>query len=110
MADEKKRDDDYTIELGDSSDRRPNEPRFVQAEPRPLAAPAPSLSFTNNPMISIVCYCGSSILMTVANKYLVSAGNFNLTFFLLFVQVRRTARPVLSHRALLMGYGWMARY
>ena len=44
-------------------------------------------SVTNNPAISILCYCGSSILMTVTNKYVLSGTGFNLNFFLLCVQV-----------------------
>ncbi|KAI6814405.1 GDP-mannose transporter, partial [Hortaea werneckii] len=43
-------------------------------------------SVTNNPAISILCYCGSSILMTVTNKYVLSGTGFNLNFFLLCVQ------------------------
>ena len=85
MADEKKRNDDYIVEL---DDRRPNGHTF-EAEAKP--APAPSMhassSMTNNPTVSILCYCGSSIMMTVANKYCVNNKDFNLTFFLLFVQV-----------------------
>ena len=83
MADEKKRD--FTIELGD---KQPSG-RF-EAAPRPPPPSAHSNSMAavaNNPLISILTYCGSSILMTVANKYVVSGTNFNLNFFLLFVQV-----------------------
>ena len=65
------------------SERRQN--GHFDPAPRP---PATSVgNVTNNPMISIFAYCGSSILMTVANKYVVSGRNFNLNFFLLAVQV-----------------------
>ena len=85
MSDDKKRD--YAIELGD---RQPN--GHYDAPPRP---PPPTMQqnpvaiakVADNPLISILTYCGSSILMTVANKYVVSGTNFNLNFFLLFVQV-----------------------
>lgn len=46
-----------------------------------------SLSITENPVAAILAYCGSSILMTVTNKYVLSGVNFNLPFFLLCVQV-----------------------
>ncbi|KAH8821599.1 GDP-mannose transporter [Xylogone sp. PMI_703] len=41
---------------------------------------------TNNPTISILAYCLSSISMTVTNKYCVSGSNWNLNFFYLAVQ------------------------
>ena len=41
----------------------------------------------NHPMTPILSYCGSSILMTVLNKYVLSP-SFTLNFFLLGVQVR----------------------
>ncbi|RQM06477.1 hypothetical protein DH86_00002309 [Scytalidium sp. 3C] len=41
---------------------------------------------TNNPAISILAYCLSSISMTVTNKYCVSGPNWNLNFFYLAVQ------------------------
>lgn len=85
MSDDKKRD--YAIELGDKA---PN--GTFQAESRPPPSTmhqqsATMKSVVDNPLISILTYCGSSILMTVANKYVVSGTNFNLNFFLLFVQV-----------------------
>lgn len=78
--DNKKRD--YTVELGD---RQPN--GSFDAAPKPQAMSSPTgPSITNSPPISILAYCGSSILMTVTNKYVLSS-NFNLNFFLLAVQV-----------------------
>lgn len=47
-------------------------------------------SLTNSPMVAILSYCGSSILMTVTNKYVLGGRDFNLNFFLLCVQVRCT--------------------
>ena len=83
MADDKKRD--YTIELGD---RQPNAHFEAAPKPAPPTMHAASIhSIANNPTASIISYCGSSILMTVANKYLMNSHNFNLTFFLLAVQV-----------------------
>lgn len=43
-------------------------------------------SIANSGPVSILCYCASSILMTVTNKYVLSGYNFNLNFFLLAVQ------------------------
>lgn len=53
-----------------------------------MSAPA----VVNNPMFSILAYCGSSILMTVSNKYCVNGTGWNLSFFLLAVQVRAPDR------------------
>ncbi|KAI9697944.1 MAG: GDP-mannose transporter into the lumen of the Golgi [Candelina mexicana] len=75
MADDKKRDD-IAIEMSD-----PNEP---PAPPR--SAPNPAAAVANNPIIPILSYCVSSILMTVTNKFVLSGTGFNLNFFLLCVQ------------------------
>ncbi|KAK3715379.1 GDP-mannose transporter into the lumen of the Golgi [Vermiconidia calcicola] len=83
MADEKKRDD---VEPGE---KQPNGHFDAASRPPPSTMqgpPIPIPSVANNPLVSILTYCGSSILMTVANKYVVSGRNFNLNFFLLFVQ------------------------
>lgn len=40
----------------------------------------------NSGPISILSYCGSSILMTVTNKFVVNLNNFNMNFVMLFVQ------------------------
>lgn len=77
MADDKK-SDDYRIEMGD-----------VRRSPSPAMRPVPprhNSSVTENAMIAILSYCGSSILMTVTNKYVLSGVDFNLNFFLLCVQ------------------------
>ena len=79
MADDKKKED-YTIEMGER-----NGDRFEP--PRPTyTPPARQSSILNHPMMPIVSYCGSSILMTVLNKYVLSP-TFNLNFFLLCFQV-----------------------
>ncbi|KAK3083595.1 GDP-mannose transporter into the lumen of the Golgi, partial [Teratosphaeriaceae sp. CCFEE 6253] len=68
--------------------RGPNGNAF-EAQPKPPSAQAlaPGMgSVTNNPAIAIFAYCGSSILMTVTNKYVLSGTGFNLNFMLLAVQ------------------------
>lgn len=40
----------------------------------------------NSPPVSILSYCFASILMTLTNKFVLSAYSFNLNFFLLAVQ------------------------
>lgn len=93
--DDKKRDDDHVVDL---EDLRPNGTGHLldggtKSMPSNLlgsssgSAGASVQSITNNPMISILCYCASSILMTCANKYVVNGSRFNLPFFLGSVQV-----------------------
>lgn len=84
MADDKKTDG-YAIEMdklgqGNRAFEAPAPP------PQPRAAPA----LSGNPILPVLAYCGSSILMTVMNKYVLSGTNFSLNFFLLCVQVRET--------------------
>ncbi|KAF9631331.1 putative golgi gdp-mannose transporter protein [Lasiodiplodia theobromae] len=45
-----------------------------------------SSGLSGNPILPVLAYCGSSILMTVTNKYVLSGTGFNLNFFLLCVQ------------------------
>jgi len=82
MADDKKRDD-ITLELGE---RRGTGFESPIISPRPAPA-APMASAVNNPIFPVLSYCGSSILMTVTNKFVLSGTGFNLNFFLLAVQV-----------------------
>ena len=82
MADDKKRDD-FTLEMDDRVGDRFEPPRPAY---RP-AMPTPTTSIMNNPIVPILCYCASSILMTVLNKFVLSGLDFNLNFFLLCVQV-----------------------
>jgi GDP-mannose transporter len=81
MSDEKKRDDDYVVDMGDQGREK------FDALPRRNTPPPAAVAITNNPMIAILAYCGSSILMTVTNKYVLSGLDYNLNFFLLCVQV-----------------------
>lgn len=87
MADDKKRD--YTIELGDKQANN-----TFEAAPKPSAPPMAANSGinVNSPVLSIFAYCGSSILMTVSNKYCVNGTGWNLSFFLVAVQVRTSLR------------------
>ena len=81
MADDKKRDD-FELEMGER-----NGNTFDQKPTVPRPAAPPIASVVNNPVFPILSYCGSSILMTVMNKYVLSGLDFNLNFFLLCVQV-----------------------
>ncbi|GAD95834.1 GDP-mannose transporter [Paecilomyces variotii No. 5] len=82
MAEDKKRDD-YTIEM----DKLDQGSKAFEAAPvhQTRSTPA-SGSLSNNPILPVLAYCGSSILMTVMNKYVLSGLDFNLNFFLLCVQ------------------------
>ena len=82
MADDKKRDD-FNVELGERKGSSYDSPLN---SPRP-AAPAPMAATTSSPIFPVLSYCGSSILMTVTNKFVLSGAGFNLNFFLLAVQV-----------------------
>ena len=82
-AEEKKRFlDDNDIEMNEKSHRGFS----------PARAPSPkhtlqSSNWQNNPILPVISYCASSILMTVANKYILSFPDYNLNFLLLAVQV-----------------------
>ncbi|KAF2715034.1 GDP-mannose transporter [Pleomassaria siparia CBS 279.74] len=82
MSDDKKRDDDFSIDIPDreKSFNRASSPLMKAPTSRPLAA------VTENPMLAVLGYCASSILMTVTNKYVLSGVDYNLNFFLLCVQ------------------------
>lgn len=83
MAEDKKRDD-YTIEM-DKLDQ--GSKAFEAAPVHQTRSTHPSGSISNNPILPVLAYCGSSILMTVMNKYVLSGLDFNLNFFLLCIQV-----------------------
>lgn len=77
MADDKKHDE----KMDQSS-------RFEPAHSAPPSRPSSSSpSLSNNAALPVLAYCGSSIMMTVMNKYVLSGLDFNLNFFLLLVQV-----------------------
>lgn len=50
-------------------------------------SPRPMVSKKESPLPPVLAYCASSIMMTVANKYILAFPGFNLNFFLLAVQV-----------------------
>jgi GDP-mannose transporter len=87
MSDDKKRDDDYTIDIND------REREKFDALPRRTSTP-PALPISNSPTLAVLSYCASSIMMTVTNKYVLSGLDYNLNFFLLCVQVRDRARGI----------------
>lgn len=54
---------------------------------KPVYAPSGTFSsIANSGPLSIACYCVSSILMTVTNKYVLSGYSFNFNFLLLAIQ------------------------
>jgi GDP-mannose transporter len=84
--DGKKKDDDFAIEMPETSNRSLPLPRVAPA-PRTGGLPTPISQITNNPALSILAYCLASISMTVINKYCVSGVNWNMNFFFLAFQV-----------------------
>lgn len=84
MAEDKKTDD-YTIEMGKLD--QGNKGFEPPPPPQPRSAPPSSSSLANHAALPVLAYCGSSILMTVMNKFVLSGTDFNLNFFLLCVQV-----------------------
>lgn len=87
---EKERQDEFAIDMGDMADRRGD--KFDALPPRSVpSSPSTSSSIVspaNAGLASIFAYCGSSILMTTTNKYVLSGLDYNLNFLLLAVQVR----------------------
>ncbi|KAL2859753.1 hypothetical protein BJX68DRAFT_226842 [Aspergillus pseudodeflectus] len=81
MSDSRK-PDDYAIEM----EKLDHNKGFQAPPPPPQPRSSPANSVANNAVLSVLAYCGSSILMTVMNKYVLSGADFNLNFFLLCVQ------------------------
>ncbi|KAJ5595795.1 GDP-mannose transporter [Penicillium hetheringtonii] len=81
MADDKKTDD-YTVQM-DKLDQGNKE---FEAAPPPQPRAAPPSPIAGHPALPVLAYCGSSIMMTVMNKYVLSGLDFNLNFLLLMVQ------------------------
>ncbi|PWY70159.1 GDP-mannose transporter 1 [Aspergillus heteromorphus CBS 117.55] len=79
---EGKKTDDYTIQMGTIDQGN----KSFEAPPPPQTRSPPSGSMSNSPILPVLAYCGSSILMTVMNKYVLSGTDFNLNFFLLCIQ------------------------
>ena len=90
MASDKR--NDFAIELGevDRDGSSSSTPLHFEAAPKPIVPKMSAPAVVNNPLFSILAYCGSSILMTVSNKYCVNGTGWNLSFFLLAVQVWNT--------------------
>lgn len=89
MAEEEKKRflDGNDMELGENQGRN--------FEPKPQSPrAAPLVSRRESPIPPVISYCASSIMMTVANKYILSFPEFNLNFFLLAVQVRSYAKTL----------------
>lgn len=85
---EDKKTDDYTVEM----DRLEQDNKGFEAAPPPQQPRStPPNPIANNPILPVLAYCGSSIMMTVMNKYVLSGLDFNLNFLLLMVQVREEA-------------------
>ena len=84
MADNKK-SDDTVIELGEMRGAA-RSPAHAPRAPAPSGPAMPTGAVANNPVVPVLSYCASSIMMTVTNKFVLS-GDFNLNFFLLCVQV-----------------------
>lgn len=110
-----KKSDDFVVRIpGDRSDSFQEEKDpFLARTPshahRAVTAPGLHDQFAkvqNNPSVSIMAYCLSSISMTVVNKYCVSGKNWNLNLFYLAVQVRnRTAFSGAARRGRVLT-GW----
>ncbi|KND91621.1 GDP-mannose transporter [Tolypocladium ophioglossoides CBS 100239] len=89
-----KKNDDYVVRMPESGGyaSEEKEPFTTKASSRrthnvPPPALVQSVSrLDNNPPLSVVAYCLSSISMTVVNKYVVSGTFWNLNFFYLTVQ------------------------
>ncbi|KAG5952866.1 GDP-mannose transporter into the lumen of the Golgi [Claviceps sorghi] len=84
---------DYAVQMPDDGHNRDDDrDRFLIKEASSRLTPGPhvisqSLSkLDNNPSLSVLAYCLSSISMTVVNKYVVSGTFWNLNFFYLAVQ------------------------
>lgn len=88
-----KKSDDFVLRMPERGDSFREEKDSFLERRQSHRASAPALQdklakVQNNPGISILAYCLSSISMTVVNKYCVSGKNWNLNLFYLAVQVR----------------------
>lgn len=89
-----KKSDDFVVRIPDRNDsfQEEKDPFLARTPSHRVSPPALQdkvAKFQNNPPVSILCYCLSSISMTVVNKYCVSGKNWNLNLFYLAVQVRK---------------------
>ncbi|CDM28112.1 hypothetical protein DTO013E5_3962 [Penicillium roqueforti] len=78
---EGKKSDDYTVDMN-----KIDQGKEFEAAPPPTPSPRANPAITNNPAFPVLAYCGSSIMMTVMNKYVLSGLDFNLNFLLLCIQ------------------------
>jgi GDP-mannose transporter len=92
MSDDKK-SDDYGVDGPAGKEFRAPSPMTRLPSVHRSGGP----SVTENPIAAVLAYCGSSIMMTVTNKYVLSGVDFNLNFFLLCVQVRLYPRLGSNH-------------
>lgn len=105
MAEEEKKRflDGNEMELGENQGRnfepKPSSPRIA----------TPLVSRKESPLPPVLSYCASSIMMTVANKYILSFPAFNLNFFLLAVQVSRSKRDIARIVTDVLGRGLRCR-
>lgn len=87
-----KKSDDFVLRMPERGDSfREEKDSFLERRASHRVSP-PGLhdklaKVQNNPGVSILAYCLSSISMTVVNKYCVSGKNWNLNLFYLAVQV-----------------------
>ncbi|KAI1074076.1 UDP-galactose transporter [Whalleya microplaca] len=87
-----KKNEDYAIRMPESGARSPfggERDSFLpprSARPAQVQLSSQIAKIENNPGVSILAYCLSSISMTVVNKYVVSGSEWNLNFFYLGVQ------------------------
>lgn len=86
-----KKNDDYVVRMPGIKEDGENDPFMARSATSPTRPTAPGLAnplskIDNNPAISVLAYCLSSISMTVVNKYVVSGSSWNLNFFYLAVQ------------------------
>ncbi|ROW17462.1 hypothetical protein VPNG_00635 [Cytospora leucostoma] len=90
MASDKK-SDDFVLRMPERGDsfREEKDSFLERRSPHRISAPGVSDSLAkvqNNPPVSILAYCLSSISMTVVNKYCVSGKDWNLNLFYLAIQ------------------------
>ncbi|GAA5886658.1 hypothetical protein JCM16303_001401 [Sporobolomyces ruberrimus] len=78
--------DDPESGLGSGPSLSPNLRSSFSAGSGLRPQPAPVDQLVNHPALPILCYCASSILMTVVNKFVVSGSHFNMNFLLLTIQ------------------------
>ena len=87
-----KKSDDFVLRMPERGDSfREEKDSFLERRQSHRVSP-PGLQdklakVQNNPGVSILAYCLSSISMTVVNKYCVSGKNWNLNLFYLAIQV-----------------------